>query len=108
MWWVVNATSRPLYPPGERAGAHCIEGWVGPSAGLDRCGISRPTGIRSPDRPARSESQYRLSYPGPFYIIIIYISIMGARGGVVAKALRYKPAGRGFDSRWCHWNFSGT
>jgi len=22
-----------------------------------------PTGIRSPDRPARSESQYRLSYP---------------------------------------------
>ena len=32
----------------------------------------------------------------------------GARGGVVVKALRYKPAGRGFDSRWCHWNFSVT
>jgi hypothetical protein len=32
----------------------------------------------------------------------------GARGGVVVKALRYKPAGRGFDSRWCHWNFSLT
>jgi hypothetical protein len=31
---------------------------------------------------------------------------MGARGGVVVKALRYKPAGRGFDSRQCHWNFS--
>ena len=27
-------------------------------------------------------------------------------GGVVVKALRYKPAGRGFDSLWCHWNFS--
>ena len=26
----------------------------------------------------------------------------GARGGIVVKALRYKPAGRGFDSRWCH------
>ena len=26
---------------------------------------SPPTGIRSPDRPARSESLYRLSYPGP-------------------------------------------
>ena len=25
----------------------------------------------------------------------------GARGGVVVKALCYKPAGRGFDSRWC-------
>jgi len=24
------------------------------------------------------------------------------------EALRYKPAGRGFDSRWCHWNFSFT
>ena len=32
----------------------------------------------------------------------------GARGGVVFKALRYKSAGRGFDSRWCHWNFSVT
>jgi hypothetical protein len=31
--------------------------------------------------------------------------LVGARGGVVVKALRYKPAGRGFDSRWCHWNF---
>ena len=29
----------------------------------------------------------------------------GARGGVMVKALGYKPAGRGFDSRWCHWNF---
>ena len=24
-----------------------------------------PSGIRSPERPARSESLYRLSYPGP-------------------------------------------
>jgi len=31
-----------------------------------------------------------------------------ARGNLVVKALRYKPAGRGFDSRWCHWNFSVT
>jgi hypothetical protein len=23
-------------------------------------------------------------------------------------AIRYKPEGRGFDSRWCHWNFSLT
>ena len=32
----------------------------------------------------------------------------GARGGIVVKALRYKPAGRGFDSRLCHWNISVT
>ena len=32
-------------------------------AGLDRCGKSRPTGIRSPDRPARRQSLYLLRYP---------------------------------------------
>ena len=33
------------------------------------------------------------------------------KGHVVAQlveALRYKPEGRGFNSRWCHWNFSLT
>jgi len=40
-----------------------------------------------------------------FYITKLNIAL---RGGVVVKALRYKPAGRGFDSRWCHWNFSVT
>jgi hypothetical protein len=29
-------------PPGKRPGTHCIGGWVGPRAGLDRCGKSRP------------------------------------------------------------------
>ena len=24
----------------------------------------------------------------------------------LVDALRYKSDGRGFDSRWCHWNFS--
>jgi hypothetical protein len=26
----------------------------------------------------------------------------------LVEALRFKPASRGFDSRWCHWNFSLT
>jgi hypothetical protein len=26
----------------------------------------------------------------------------------LVEALRYNPEGRGFDSRWCHWNFSLT
>jgi hypothetical protein len=26
----------------------------------------------------------------------------------LVEVLRYKPGGRGFDSRWCHWNFSLT
>jgi hypothetical protein len=33
---------------------------------------------------------------------------MGARGGTVVEAPRYKPEGRGIDSRWCHSNFSLT
>ena len=44
-----------LYPR-ERPGTHCTGDLVGPRAGLERCGKSRPTGIRSPDRPARSQS----------------------------------------------------
>jgi hypothetical protein len=34
--------------------------------------------------------------------------VQGVRGGIVVKALRYKPTGHGFDFRWCHWNFSVT
>jgi hypothetical protein len=26
----------------------------------------------------------------------------------LVETLRYKPEGRGFDCRWCHWNFSLT
>jgi hypothetical protein len=59
---VVSTTPRPLYLR-ERPGTHCTGGWVDPKAGLDVCEKSRPTGIRSPDRPARSQSLYRLSYP---------------------------------------------
>ena len=40
----------------EISGAHCTGGWVDPRAGLDRCGKSRSTGIRSLDRPAHSHS----------------------------------------------------
>ena len=70
MGWVVNTTPRPLYPR-EGLGTNCIGGWVGQSAGLDGCGKSRPPNdIRSPDRPARSEPLYRLSYPGPPLISI--------------------------------------
>ena len=37
---------------------------MGPRVGVDRSGKPRPpTGIRSPDRPVRSELLYRLNYP---------------------------------------------
>ena len=56
------SASRPgrLYPR-ESPGTHCTEGWVGLRAGLEGCGKPRLAGIRSPDRPARSELLYRLA-----------------------------------------------
>jgi len=60
--WMVNATSQPLYPR-ERPGTSYTGGCVGPSSGLHGSGKSRLYWIRSPDRPARSQSLYRLSYP---------------------------------------------
>jgi len=51
-----------LYPR-ERPGTRFTGGWVGPRAGLDGGGgKSRPHRDSIPDRPARSQSLYRLSY----------------------------------------------
>ena len=30
----------------------------------------------------------------------------GHTAAQLVEALRYKSEGRGFESRWCHWNFS--
>ena len=40
-------------------------------AGLDWCGKSHPTGIRSPDRPARRQSLYRLRYPAHWIVCTV-------------------------------------
>jgi len=50
-----------LYPR-ERRGTDCTGGSVGPRAGLDMCGKSTLSGIRSPNLSARSQSLYRLRY----------------------------------------------
>ena len=77
MGWVANVTPWPLYPR-EKPGTHCIVGWVSPRAGLDGCGEFRPpTRIRFPDRPARSESLYRLSYPGLSNTLLRYLIDLG-------------------------------
>ena len=71
----------------ERPCTHCTGGWVGPRAGLDRCGKSRPPGIRSPDRPARSQSLYQLSYPAPFHSYIKAVLVWVGKRKLLSKFL---------------------
>jgi hypothetical protein len=68
--WVLNTPPRPLYlreidPAPIAQEVRWAPGSVGKGAGS----LAPPTGIRSPDCPACSESLYRLSYPGPLYTI---------------------------------------
>jgi hypothetical protein len=49
----------PAVLPRERPGTHLQEVWTGAENPV-------PTGIRSPDLSARSESLYRLRYQGPW------------------------------------------
>ena len=42
-----------------------------------------------------------------FYLILNgYQDTAGHAGAQLVEALRYEPKSHGFDSRWCHWNFS--
>ena len=62
--WMFNVTPRPPYPLGkDPVPIVQAAGWA---PGLVWTGAENivPTGIRSPDRPALSESLYRLSYRG--------------------------------------------
>jgi hypothetical protein len=67
--WVVSFMPRPLYPRERALGTHCIRGWVDPRAGLND--IEKWKFLTLPGlqlwplgRPARSQSLYRLRYPG--------------------------------------------
>jgi hypothetical protein len=43
-----------------------------------------------------------------FYILASVLVYDLGQAVALVEALRYKPEGRGFDSRWCHWNLSLT
>ena len=63
--WGVSVTPRPIFTPGKDPVPFVLEvGWV-PGPVWTVAENLAPTGIRSPDRPARSQSLYRLSYPAP-------------------------------------------
>ena len=57
MGWMVNTTPRPLYPR-ERPDTHCIGDRVGPRAGPDDCGKSRPPWGFDPQTTQSVASRY--------------------------------------------------
>jgi hypothetical protein len=52
----------------------------------------------------------KLTGSSSLILIVTFINIHSVTLLVaqLVEALCYKPEGRGFDSRWCHWNFSLT
>ena len=68
--WVVSTILRLLYPR-QRPDIHITGGWVCLGVAIDGA-ENLPPGIRSSDRPSRSESLYRLSYSGRHRISVIY------------------------------------
>jgi hypothetical protein len=64
MGWLINATTLPIYHRG-RPSTHITGGWVGPRAGLDKCGKSRPhrISIPGPSTPLRVAVRTELSRP---------------------------------------------
>jgi hypothetical protein len=64
MGWLVPRPGR--FTPRERDPVPIVQeaGWA-PGPVWTAAENVFPTGVRSPDRPARSESLYRLSYRGP-------------------------------------------
>jgi len=67
--------------PLERPGTHCTGGWVGLRAGLDRCGKSLLTGIRSSDRPEGWQSLYPLRYPAHYLLTYLLQTTVLSLGG---------------------------
>jgi hypothetical protein len=63
---VASPTPRPLYLR-QSPGTHCTGGWVGPRAGLDGCGKSRPHRDSNPRPSSPQQSLYLLRCPGPLW-----------------------------------------
>jgi len=66
--WGVSVTPRPLFTPGKDPVLIAQEAGWAPRPVWTGAENLAPTGIRSPDRPPRSQSLYRLRYPAHLQI----------------------------------------
>ena len=86
-----------LYPR-ERTGTHCTGGCVGPRAGLDRCGKSRPPPGFDPQTVQPIASRYT-DYAARPTIWVVIVAIFRGRAvaaAVVSQCVVLKPAKRIF------------
>jgi hypothetical protein len=74
--WGVSVTPRPLFTPGKNPVPIVQEAGLVPGPVWTGAENLASTGIRSPDRPARSQSLYRTRYPAHNTIVIIYAKII--------------------------------
>ena len=72
--WGVSVTPRPFFTPGKNPVPIVQEAGWAPGPVWTGAENLAPTGIRSPDRPARSQSLYRLSYPAHFKLHNMWIT----------------------------------
>jgi len=120
---VVSSTPWPQFTPGKDPVPIVQEaGWVPGPVWTSR--KSRPHRDSIPDRPARSQSLYRLSYRAqlwnkyaPLNTMEFKIYSTGVRGcsyeisaflhavAHLVRELSYKPGGLRFDFQWIHWNY---
>jgi len=100
--WEVSVTPRPLFTPGREPVPIVQEAGWAPGPFWTGAENLAPTGIRYPDRPARSQSLYRLSYPAS--LMPVLCNANNHRGTRWRRWLRHC-ATSGFEFRWVHWEF---
>jgi hypothetical protein len=65
----------------------------------------RPEGLNSVNLPLSNTNEHQrtaLLFMEFYYVFIYLCSLF--KDPVFLGAVRYNPEGRGFDSRWRHWN----
>jgi hypothetical protein len=91
---VVSFMPLPLYPRERDPGTHFIGGWVDPRAGLDdmekwKFLPYRDSNSPLPGRPARSQSLYRLSYPGSQGLYLVKYCFLEKTGRLIGETVFY-------------------
>jgi hypothetical protein len=78
---------------------------VGPRAGWAFLRREKPVACAGIRNPGSSTSKIQNIQYQKIINVVQAVFKWGHTLGQLVEALRYKPEGCGFDSRWCQWNF---